>query len=111
MYYWTLLLLFFVSCSPLLREREAMQADLEAGRFSNAEERLSSMIQKEMPHGSYQNAPNAVWMLLDRATLRFSEGQADLAVLDYKMALEAIDFFNQTLASDTRLQVALDDSI
>lgn len=106
-----LLLLLLVSCSSLTRNRENYLHSYQQGEVRAAQKTLAKSIKKEMPERRYRESPNAVWLLLDQATLLLAQGDAEGAIRNYDAALDAIDFYRQDLLVEEAGKVALSDGI
>lgn len=90
-----LLLLGCTSCSTLLLDRDTYVHDYQSGTPAYAADKLTKVIDKELPQENYLNSKESVWLLLDRATMRFAMGHIDGAIQDYRLALEAMDYYDQ----------------
>jgi len=97
------------SCVPRTSDRE-ISLDYKQGRLEDAEYLLTSRIEQELPCSDFKKSGDAVWLLLDRAMTRFADGNAQGAIADFKLALEAIDFYNQELFVETAAQILGQDS-
>lgn len=105
-----LLLSLFTACSSTTIQYAAGTTAYKQGRLSQAETILSRTISKEMPSGDFQKSNEAVYLLLDRATTRFSAGNTEGAIADYNLAIEALDYYNQDSILDVTGQFLLEDS-
>lgn len=76
------------------------------GHFEEAEVCLNQMISQKSAGANN----DAVWQLLDRAMVRFTQNDAENAIEDFKLALETIDTYNQPLFKDTALQILGEDA-
>ena len=94
--FFLLLFLFLTGCSRLSQPEEYLSL-YHHGQLPAAEKVLSETIEKEIPAEDYRNSKNSTWLLLDRATTRFASGDADNAIHDYQLAVEALDYYNQNL--------------
>lgn len=99
------------SCSTPVSERGAYIFAYQSGGIPQAEAKLTQTISKEMPQKNYTKSKDAVWLLLDRATTRFAMGNIDGAISDYKLAIEAIDYYDQLSAAESVGKVLLDDEV
>lgn len=103
--------LFCLSCSSILKQRESYLAAYCMGDLPVAEEKVSYTIAKELPENNYRKSVDAVWLLLDRANIRFSVGDTKKAAEDYLLAIEAMDYYNQSLASELLGKVLFQDEL
>ncbi len=71
---------------------------------------LTRRIEKKMPKGRYQNCHDATWLLLDRAYLRLASGRSAEAIVDFRLALEAIDFYSTKPPEERLGEMLLEDS-
>lgn len=106
-----LLLCLCWGCSPVLAKRGEYTAAYRSGNFVQAEEVLSKTIAQEIPFCDYRQSKDAVWLLLDRATTRFASGHTKGAIEDYRLAIEAIDFYNQRCTAELFGQLVIQDDI
>lgn len=104
------LFLIFTGCSSVIHDREGYLDAYKYGNLNHAADTLTKTLQKEMPEGDYRSSKNAVWLLLDRATIQFARGNASEAVADYRLAIEALDYYNQDSSLELLGKVALQDS-
>lgn len=104
-----LLLLFLSSCAPKIHDQKIF-LEYSIGHTEQAEFLLTQKIESELPCHNFQESKDAVWLLLDRAITRFVNQDIEGAILDFKQADEAIDFYNQKLLSDTVFQILGEDS-
>jgi uncharacterized protein len=104
-------ILFLTSCSTATRCRNEYTSAYRQGNFSQSEIRLTQQISKEMPTEQFQESPEAVWLLLDRATTRFAMGNMEGAISDYKQAIEAIDYYCQELSSESLGKLLMQDEL
>lgn len=83
----------------------------QQGNLSATEVIVTDTINNEMPNEDYSKSGDAVWLLLDRATTRFANNEIDDAINDYRLALEAIDFYNQDCLNELIGKIVLQDEI
>lgn len=83
----------------------------QRGDFLQAENCLEQAKENKMPDDNYTNSKDAVWLLLNCATLYFAEGNFDEAIRNYRLALEALDYYNQTSPRERLAQVLLQDDM
>ncbi len=83
----------------------------QAGQITYAEEILKKEIYKSIPSDKYIKSKDAVMLLLDHATISFASGDLASAIHDYQLAIEAMDYYNQTSLSEVLGQIALQDDI
>lgn len=103
------LLILLVSCqTPFILKKDYLPL-YQRGQLQTAEDLLDEAIQKELPGNSYTKSKDAVWLLLDSATTKFASGNTSGAISDYKLAIEAIDYYDQELVSETFNQILLQD--
>jgi len=99
------------SCSTAVNHRDEYTVAYRCGHLSLAEKEICKTITKEMPHGDYRESRDAVWLLLDRATIRFAHGDVTNAIVDYTAAIEAIDFYGQKEFLEVLGKVAFQDDV
>lgn len=94
--------LFLAGCSPLAKTRDAYVAAYQTNDLECAETILDEAIVK---------APAADTVLLhaDRGCLRFTEGDAQGAIEDFRCALEALDYYRDVTVFDTASQILSQD--
>ena len=97
------------SCAPRVSDR-SITIDYKHGHFHEAEYALTERMEEEMPGGDFKKSGDAVWLLLDRAMVRFVNGDTSQSIADFKQGLEAIDFYNQELFVETVAQILGQDS-
>jgi uncharacterized protein len=102
--------IFLSSCArSVLEERGPYLRAYHSGNLIEAEGDLTTMIRRELPQSKYELSKNSSWMLLDRATTRFAEGDASGAIEDYSIALEAMDYYSKDLLAEQAAQLMLQD--
>lgn len=97
------------ACTPLPQQNE-ITLSFQTGDLNTADQILSETLYEEMPQNNYWNSQNAVCLLLDRATTRFIKGDIDLAISDYQLAIEALDFYGQDCTLETAGKVVFADT-
>lgn len=106
-----LIAIFCTSCSSFILERNKYLAPYHAGDLELACHKVNSTLNKALPTGDYRESLDSTWLLLDSATIHFSQGETAQAIEDYKLALEAIDFYNQDLLLESIGKVVLQDEL
>lgn len=105
-----LLALSLAGCAKtVLADRGAYLRAYHGGNFDQAETDLTNTIRKELPQTRYNLSKNSSWLFLDRATVRFAEGEASEAIEDYATALEAMDYYGKSLLTEQVAQIILQD--
>lgn len=104
-----LLMAFCCACSTAVTQRGEYLAAYKAGDLAVAEEVLDTAVHKALPCRDFRSSKDAVWLLLDRATIRFAAGDTAGAISDYNTAIEAIDYYSQKSPVEYLQQVALED--
>lgn len=102
------LISLFCGCS---RPQNDAIDSYQSGQFSSAEQMLDQRIYHEMPRDNYTLSNDAVVLLLNRATIRFASGDAQGAIEDYRLAIEAMDFYAQPSISESLGKIALQDDL
>ncbi len=97
--------LLMASCSQAIDRRGAYIRPYHAGHFKEANQRVTNLINDPA------NSLDAVWLLLDRATINFASGNSCQALSDYQLAIEAIDFYSQDCTAESLGKVILQDKI
>jgi len=104
--------LLLTSCTKsILEERGPYLRAYHAGDLHEAEIKLTSLIQKELPQTKYHLSQNMGWIILDRATTRFAQGDIENAIEDYSVALESMDFNNKDLLVEQVAQILIQDEV
>jgi len=98
-------------CSTPVSERGQYIFAYQSGGIAQAEAKLTQTINNEIPQKNYTQSKDAVWLLLDRATTRFAMNNVEGAINDYKLALEAIDYYEQICLQEAFSQVLLADEV
>lgn len=107
-YYTLVIALLSTGCASQVTLREQYLDAYHMGQIELAEQNLDKAVIQQMPE-QYTQSNDAVWLLLDRATIRFSNGNLDGAIEDYRQALAAIDYYNQPSSIEKMAQIALQD--
>ncbi|MDF2577286.1 MAG: hypothetical protein K0S74_770 [Chlamydiales bacterium] len=102
--------LCFFSCSRPESIRNKYIAEYQQGKFEEALIHVNTYIDKRMPKKDFRKSKDAVWVLLDKATIEFAAGDVSSAAAHYNLALEAIDYYQQNVAAETAGQFLLEDS-
>jgi len=97
------------SCTRPYPFKDSYITTYQEGLLVKAEKIASKAFPNSLNQEDYKKNKDAVWMLLDRATIRFAQGNSAAAIADYKLAIEAIDYFNQYSSRDTAKQFLLQD--
>lgn len=105
------LLFLCLSCSSALKQKDSYLASYYVGDLPIAEEKVSYTISKEIPENNYRKSGDSVWLLLDRANIRFSKGDTKGAAEDFRLAIEAMDYYNQSLASEMLEKLLFQDEL
>lgn len=103
--------LFLSSCSTAIGSRQEYISAYQAGNLPYAENALTKTISKEIPVNNYQSSNDAVWLLLDRATTRFIMNDIEGSIDDFRLAVEALDYYNQGSPSESLSKVLLQDEL
>lgn len=103
--------LLLTSCHPITEIRDTYVSTYQGGDLPSSESKLTSTIEKKLPQDNYTKSGDSVMLLLDRALLRFIEGDTDGSIHDFNVALEALDYYGQDHLMDAVGQVLLEDSI
>lgn len=106
----TLICLIFSSCSSTIHQRDSYMVAYRTGQVERAEAISSEAVEKAIKKGRYTKSKEAVWLLLDRALLRFLKEDMSGAIRDFDLALQAADYYRQPLALETMQQLLLQDS-
>lgn len=106
--YLFLSVLSFACTSPYHIQREYLPK-YQSGKFYEAESNLKKIIHKEIPGGSYRRSNNAVWYLLNLATIEFARGNVHEAIKTYHLAEDAIDYYSQPSSLDLTTELLLED--
>lgn len=93
-----------------MAQRDQFLATYQSGNLPIAENNLTTSIEKELPQSDYRRSKDAVWLLLDRATTRFAKGDTQYAIDDYRLAIEAMDYYNQDFPAESLGKVILQDN-
>lgn len=108
--FFAVLLSLMTSCSTaILAQRGPYLRAYHEGALCQAEQKVNALAYQTQVEESDQYSKEASWVLLDRATLRFAMGKTAEAICDYKQALEALDYYDQTLPSEQYAQILLQD--
>ena len=104
------LFLFAAACEPVV-DREDYIPAYQVGQIQLAENILNQRIKKRIPDNQFEKCKDSVPLLLDKATIQFANGQAHEAVKNYKLAVDAIDYYSQDHFQDIQSQLSLQDDI
>ena len=96
-------------CSQAIHSQKYYLDYYHAGQLKEASTLVDEVIECQIPHTNYFLSKDAVWLLLDRATIAFAEGNLPQALLCYQKALEAIDFYSQKSSLENLEQILLQD--
>ncbi len=102
-------LICLYGCGAPLDRRDQYLIAYQQGQFPLAEAMLTQEVEASMPEGDFRESPDAIWLLLDRATERFATGNVEAAIEDYRIAVEAIDYYNQYSLAESLGQLLLED--
>lgn len=101
-----LILFFLTACRGPTLQDELSCTPLDPIEQAALEEKISTELE-----GCAGPKKNSVMLLLDRAMLRFMEGNAKGAAEDFNLALEASDYYRGEKPDEVLLQLTLDDSL
>jgi uncharacterized protein len=102
-------LALFTGCASNFTNNHQYFTAYEFGELTQAENSLSNIVSKKVPNNNFQQSKDAVCLLLDRATMRFTMNNIVGAAKDYLLAIEAMDFYTQDCTAEMFTQVLLDD--
>ncbi len=106
-----LILLLLTGCSSAISQRGDYLAPFHSGQIQLAEANISRTVEKAVPNDDYRNAPDATWLLLDRATIRFAGGDVEGAIEDYHLAIEALDYDQEACLEEMAGKLLLQDEL
>lgn len=102
-------LILLTACHSPGKLRDQYLPNYVCGKFNNAEAPLKEAICQDMPNKSFTNSRNAVWYLLNLATIQFAKGDVNNAISTYQLAIEALDYYSQKSSDDLSAQMLLED--
>ncbi len=98
------------SCSTtILSQRGPYLRAYHEGAFCQAEQKIDTLAYQTQADQSFQSSKESSWILLDRATMRFAMNKTEEAIANYSQALEALDYYDQTLPTEQCAQLLLQD--
>jgi tetratricopeptide (TPR) repeat protein len=103
--------LLLTSCSSALSKRDDYLIPYQQGNLATANESITQTIDSQMPSQQFDKCKDSVWLLLDRATIRFAQGDACQAIADYRLAIDAIDLYSQSCLGELTAQTILQDDV
>ena len=106
-----LALIVFTGCSRYALTRNDFMPLYQSGDLKCAGDTIANAIETKMPAKKYTQSKDAVWLLLDNATIAFAQGNFEKAIQDYQLAIEAIDYYNQNSTPEAVGQVLLEDDV
>lgn len=65
--------------------------------------------EENFPIQNFAKNKDAVWQLLDRATMRLAKNEAKESTQDFTLALDAIDYYRHAIAQELAAQLLIDD--
>lgn len=103
---------FLICCSCTMAQYRGEEyiSSYQRGALAEAQSKVTQSIQKEMPQDDFRRSKDAVCLLLDKATIYFASGEIDEAIADYKLAIEALDYYNQDAPIEMLSKTLLEDS-
>lgn len=104
-----LLIISLASCSSAIYEQNSYVHAYQSGQLAKAEDLIDTLSKSEMPRDNYLHSKDAVWILLDRATIAFAKGEMTKAIHYYNQALEALDYYDQECRVEKFEQILLQD--
>lgn len=105
---WLVLALLLTSCSRAVFDQQLYLTAYQNGQFEEASQLIENTIAYENPRQNHCSK-NAVWLLLDQATIAFASGKIPLALQRYHQALEALDYYSQDCDLENFEQILLQD--
>ncbi len=81
------------------------------GDLSKAEEVLTSKMSPSLKRGQYTDDADAIWFLMERGTMRLLQNQPDLACVDFNLALQASDYYQQEDFKEQAAKFLLSDEV
>jgi tetratricopeptide (TPR) repeat protein len=104
------LLCLLTGCSTaILAQRGPYLRAYHEGALCQAEEKVDALACQTQTKEGYQCSKESSWILLDRATMRFAMNKIEEAICDYSQALEALDYYDQSLPTEQCAQLLLQD--
>lgn len=105
-----LILIVCSGCSnAILAQRGSYLRAYHEGALCQAEQHVDTLACQTKVDKNFQCCKEASWILPDRATLRFASGKTEEAIHDYACALEALDYYDQTLPTEQCAQILAQD--
>lgn len=102
---------FLISaCSSPAKWQDAFLSNYQNGRITTAICELEKIKKEEIPYNNFLNSKDSVWFYLNLATMQFAKGDVRSASLNYKYALEALNYFNQASSLDNAKELLIDDN-
>lgn len=102
--------ILFSACTHHTTVRDSYLPKYQEGDYKEAQQHLQSYAEKIIPKDQFQKSGNAVWILLDRATIHFAAGELEEAIRNYELALQAIDYYRKDTVNEEIASFLLDDT-
>ncbi|MDR3624809.1 MAG: hypothetical protein P4L16_06695 [Chlamydiales bacterium] len=104
-----ILLTLCIACTSPYHTQNQYLPKYQTGKLQEAECSLKKIITQEMSERSFVQSRNAVWYLLNLATIEFARGNIKEAISTYHLALNALDYYAQPSSDDLTAQLVLED--
>ena len=97
-------------CTIGARQTEYLTA-YECGDLEASHGILNTTVTQQLRGKDYRTSDEAVWLLLDRATVRLAMGDVRGASDDYLQAIEAMDYYRQRVLAEDVGQLVMQDDV
>ncbi len=107
-----ILILINVGCAnSFLKEQGPFLREYHQGQLLQAESRLNCLVSDDPRQQKTAVSKEHTWLLLERATTRFAQGNVDAAVGDYAKVIDALMGYSPCDAREQLIQIALQDEV
>ena len=106
-----IILLLLTSCSSPATWQNNFLPPYQKGQLSRAIFELEKIKQEELPSDDFRRSKDSVWFYLNLATMQFAKGDMKQARHHYKLALEALHYFNPNDTQDYIKEFLLEDQL
>lgn len=100
----------FVGCQTPTKWQREFLPKYHNGQVGAAICDLEKVKCEEIPQNNTLHSRNSVWILLNLATMQFASGAVKKASSNFKLALDALNYYSQPSSSDLTAQLAFEDT-
>jgi hypothetical protein len=101
---------FFSACTTPTTWQNAFLPKYQNGQISSAICELEKIKKEEITSNNFLTSKDSVWFYLNLATMQFAKGDIKKAQINYKLALDALQYYGQPSSLDDAKEFLISDN-